>query len=277
MPLLTNPALERLKCGEICLSAGVRHAFGPDIAKILAAAGFDVMMLDFEQTGIDYREAGQAAVAGIEAGIAPLVRVADFGLDSIGRALMAGALGIVAPHVETAEEAAEIVKHCRFAPLGDRGVASAFPHFGMRGIPLGDAVRELADATMVVVQIESLCGLENADAIAATAGVDVLLVGCTDLSVELGKPACYDEPEIIHACARVIDACRRHGKTPGVGGFGEVAQFQRMIDRGMRYLAAGTDQGFLVAGATSGALALRALTPARTIESKKASLDHDRP
>ena len=78
MPTLKNPALERLRRGEICLSAGVRHAFGPDIARILATAGFDVMMLDFEQTGIDYRDAGQAAVAGIEAGIAPLARVADF-------------------------------------------------------------------------------------------------------------------------------------------------------------------------------------------------------
>lgn len=271
MPNLKNPALERLRRGEICLSAGVRHAFGPDIARILATAGFDVMMLDFEQTGIDYRDAGQAAVAGIEAGIAPLARVADFSPASIGRALMVGALGIVAPRVETAEEAAHIVRHCRFAPHGDRGVAAAFPHFGMRSIPLADAVCELADATMVVVQIESRRGLDNADAIAATEGVDVLLVGCTDLSVELGKPARYDEAEIVEACTRVIDACRRHGKTPGAGGFGEIAQFGRMIDRGMRYLAAGTDQGFLIAGANSRASALRALTPSHTIGSKKAS------
>jgi 4-hydroxy-2-oxoheptanedioate aldolase len=268
MPTLKNPALERLKGGGICLAAGVRHAFGPDIARILATAGFDVMMLDFEQTGIDFHEAGRAAVAGIEAGIAPLARVADFSPASIGRALMVGALGVVAPRVETAVEATEIVKHCCFAPDGDRGVAANFPHFGMRGIALGDAVRELADATMVVVQIESLRGLKNADAIAATAGVDVLLVGCTDLSVELGKPARYDDPEIIDACAHVIDACRRHGKTPGAGGFGEIIQFQRMIDRGMRYLAAGTDQGFLIAGATRRASALRALAPPRKIGAK---------
>ena len=102
---------------------------------------------------------------------------------------MVGTLGIVAPRVESAEEAAAIVRHCRFAPAGDRGVAATFPHFGMRPIALGDAVRELADATMVVVQIESKRGLANADLIAATAGVDVLLVGCTDLSVEIGKPA----------------------------------------------------------------------------------------
>jgi 4-hydroxy-2-oxoheptanedioate aldolase len=270
MAILTNPALERLKRGEICLSAGVRHAFGPDTSRILAAAGFDVMMLDFEQTGIDYRDAGPAAVAGIEAGIAPLARVADFSPASIGRALMVGTLGIVAPRVESAEEAAAIVRHCRFAPAGDRGVAATFPHFGMRPIALGDAVRELADATMVVVQIESVRGLANADPIAATAGVDVLLVGCTDLSVEIGKPARYDDPEIIDACARVIEACRRHGKTPGAGGFNDITAFGRMIERGMRYLAAGTDQGFLIAGATGRASALRALAPARTIGTKKA-------
>ena len=61
------------------------------------------------------------------------------------------------------------------------------------------------------------------------------------------------------------------GKAPGAGGFGEIAQFGRMIDRGMRYLAAGTDQGFLIAGANSRASALRALTPSHTIGSKKAS------
>src|SRR5258707_1508562 len=172
MAILTNPALERLKRGEICLSAGVRHAFGPDTSRILAAAGFDVMMLDFEQTGIDYRDAGPAAVAGIEAGIAPLARVADFSPASIGRALMVGTLGIVAPRVESAEEAAAIVRHCRFAPAGDRGVPATFPHFGMRPMALGDAVRELADATMVVVQIESVRGLANADPIAPTAGAN---------------------------------------------------------------------------------------------------------
>ncbi len=271
MPILKNPARARIKRGELCLSVAVRHAFGPDIAKILASAGFDVMMLDFEQTGIGYRDAGHTAVAGIEAGIAPLARVADFSPASIGRALMVGALGIVAPRVETAEEAAGIVRHCRFAPNGERGVAASFPHFGTRHILLGDAVRELADATIVVVQIESRRGLGNVDAIAAVDGVDVLLVGCTDLSVELGKPARYDDPEIIDACTRVIDACCRHGKTPGAGGFGEIAQFQRMIDRGMRYLAAGTDQGFLIAGANSRADALRALTPSHPIGSQKAS------
>jgi 4-hydroxy-2-oxoheptanedioate aldolase len=263
---LINPALERLRRNEICLSAGVRHAFGPDIARILAAAGFDVMMLDFEQTGIDYRDAGQTAVAGIEAGIAPLVRVADYSLASIGRALAVGGLGIVAPHVETGAEAAEIVRHCRFAPEGDRGVAAAFPHFALRPKPLADAVRELAEATMVVVQIESARGVANAAEIAATDGVDVLLVGCTDLSVEFGKPGRYDEPDMIEACGRVIDACRRHGKTPGAGGFGEIAQFQRMLDRGMRYFAAGTDQAFLIAGAAARAGALRALGPSRATE-----------
>jgi 4-hydroxy-2-oxoheptanedioate aldolase len=275
MPL-TNPALTRLRRNEICLSAGVRHAFGPDIARVLAAAGFDVMMLDFEQTGIDYRDAGQTAVAGIEAGIAPLVRIADYSLASIGRALAVGGLGIVAPHVETAAEAAEIVRHCRFAPEGDRGVASAFPHFGLRPMPLADAVRELAGATMVVVQIESARGVANAAEIAATDGVDVLLVGCTDLSVEFGRPGRYDDPDMIEACSRVVDACRRHGKTSGAGGFGEIAQFQRMLDRGMRYFAAGTDQAFLIAGAATRAGALRALEPSRTIESHVSSSVHGR-
>jgi len=267
--MLTNPALERLKRGDICLSAGVRHASGPDTARILAAAGFDVMMLDFEQTAIDYRDAGQTAIAGIEAGIAPLARVADFSTASIGRALMVGAFGIVAPRVESAEEAAAIVRHCRFAPDGDRGVAAAFPHFGMRLMALGDAVRELADVTMVVAQIESGCGLANVDAIAATPGVDVVLVGCTDLSVEIGKPGCYDNPAIVDACTRVIDACRRHGKVPGAGGFGEIAQFRRVIDCGVRYVAAGTDQSFLIAGASSRASALRALAVPRTIDAKR--------
>src|SRR5882672_7472249 len=208
MSMLRNAAQERLERGEICLSVGVRHAFGPDIAKILAVAGFDVMMLDFEQSGIDYAQAGQAAVAAIEAGITPLVRVADFSLASIGRALAVGALGIVAPHVETAEEAAAVVRHCRFAPHGDRGVAASFPHFSFRPIALADAVRALTDATMLVVQIESPRGLENADAIAATDGVDVVLVGCTDLSFELGCPGRYDDARIVDACDRAIDACR---------------------------------------------------------------------
>jgi 2-keto-3-deoxy-L-rhamnonate aldolase RhmA len=104
---------------------------------------------------------------------------------------------------------------------------------------------------MVVVQCESAAALERMDDIVAVEGVDLVLMGVNDLLADWGIPGQYDDPRVRDAYARVIAACRRHGKHVGVGGLASrpdlVAEYVRM---GGRYVSTGTDLGFLIGAAT---------------------------
>jgi 2-keto-3-deoxy-L-rhamnonate aldolase RhmA len=103
---------------------------------------------------------------------------------------------------------------------------------------------------MVVAQIETRAGLDTVEEIAAVEGVDVLLVGANDLSLELGIPGQMDHPELHKAYLRIIEACRVNGKTAGVGGLGARPDLIRQyLDLGAGYVSTGNDISFLSAAA----------------------------
>jgi 2-keto-3-deoxy-L-rhamnonate aldolase RhmA len=115
-------------------------------------------------------------------------------------------------------------------------------------------------ATLVVVMIETSEGLANANAIAAVPGVDVVIVGASDLSIALGIAGNTEHPRIIEAVEAVIAACRRHGKWPGMGGVGAETALKRYVAMGMRMILAGVDVAFLMQAATQRTSFLRSLT-----------------
>ena len=258
-PEVRNHALERLRRGEPALVATVRDARSGDIARMLKACDYDVLVIDIEHNAISGDAVHEIAMSALDAGIAPLVRVPDHAPGAISRALSHGALGIVAPHVSTAEQARAIVHAARFAPDGERAVPPIFPHFGYRPIGQAEAIAQLSAATMLVALIETRDGLDNADAIAAVPGVDVLFLGTSDLAQAMGIAGQKDHPAIAEATARIVGACRHHGKIPGIGGITRIGQFERARAAGMLYLSAGSDTSFLLDGATAQARALRGL------------------
>jgi 2-keto-3-deoxy-L-rhamnonate aldolase RhmA len=113
---------------------------------------------------------------------------------------------------------------------------------------------------MVIVQFESAEALENADAILAVEGVDMVLFGTNDLTADMGIPGDYEHARVRDAYARAIAAAKKHGKHVGVGGLGSrpelTAQFVKM---GARYVSTGSDLGFLLSAATASARQVRAL------------------
>ena len=113
---------------------------------------------------------------------------------------------------------------------------------------------------MVIVQFESAEGVENADAILATEGVDMVLFGTNDMTADMGIPGEYEHPRVREAYASAIAAARKHGKHVGVGGLASqpklTAEFVKM---GARYVSTGTDFGFLLSAATASAKQVRAL------------------
>lgn len=254
-----NTARERLEKGEVCIGLGVHHARTIDIAAAMATCGYDWLFIDLEHGTMSLDTAVQIAQASLTAGITPLVRVPARQFWLATRALDGGALGIVLPHVDTAEEARAAVDHLKYPPVGHRSAAGVMPYFGFGPVPVGEATQTMNAQTLVVVMLETPQAIANADAIAAVNGVDVLLIGTNDLMMEMGMPGQFADAEVVRAYETVIAACRRHGKWPGMGGVYTEDLMGRYVGMGIRMVIAGSDLGMLIAGAGQRARFLRAV------------------
>ena len=134
------------------------------------------------------------------------------------------------------------------------------PALGYRAVPLAELNPKLNTETAVIVMLETAEGVENCEAIAAVDGVDVLLIGSGDLTTDLGIPGQVDHPQLRTAYERVATACRAHKKVLGVGGIRHNTNLQgELIRLGARFVIAGTDTNYVLAGARQDTAALRAI------------------
>jgi 2-keto-3-deoxy-L-rhamnonate aldolase RhmA len=256
-----NPARSRLEADELSLGVGIRVARTVDIALMMKSAGMDWLFIDAEHGCLDIETIAQLSVAALGVGISPIVRVPNGDMRTAARALDGGALGIVVPQVQSAQEAREIVRQLRYAPMGERGVTGMQPQFGYMPIELGAATAELNRSILLVVMLESPLAISRSDEIAAVPGIDVVMVGTNDLAMSLGKPGQFGDPQVGEAYETVVAACRKHGKWAGSGGLGDPAHFKRYIDLGVRFFLAGQDLGFLMGGARERSRSLRSMSP----------------
>jgi len=258
MPYMKNRALERLANGEIALGVGVRLARSVEIAKMMRASDFDWLFIDLEHGSLALETVSQISIAAADNAIAPIVRVPTGQWDVASRALDGGALGIVMPHIDTAEDAKEAVRHLRFPPLGHRATLGGLPHYDYLPVKAAQVAREVNAATLIAVMIESPEAVENAAGIAAVEGIDVLFIGVNDLAEGMGLSGELDHPRVVDAVAEVARAAAAHGKYAGIGGIGDEALLRRYIGMGMRFILGGNDFSFMMAAAKQRAKSLRA-------------------
>ena len=253
---LRNSALARLRAGELALGVGVRVVPGVEIAKIMRASGYDWLFIDMEHGYFSLETTVQIAHAALDTGIATIVRVptAEWGMAS--RALDGGASGILLPHVDTPEDARTAVHHLRFPPVGHRATLGGMPQYDYAHVSQKRVAQEVNAATLIAVMIESPLGVANAEAIAATPGVDVLFVGINDLAAEMGAGD-IEDPKVVEAVRQVAEAAARQGKWSGVGGIGNEESMRRYIGMGMRFMHIGNDFGFMMAAAGERAARIR--------------------
>src|SRR5438552_8600168 len=216
--LLRNGVKEKLARNEVVLSMTVKLVRTVEIAGIARTAGFDSIYIDVEHSSFSLDTTGQICMASLAVGVTPFVRVPSIAPDCISRVLDGGALGVIAPHIQSPRDAARIARAAKFAPLGDRSFSGSLPHFQFRTFPSVEMFEALNEATMVIVMIESAEALAAVDEIAAVDGVDMLFIGTNDLCSSFGIPGQLDHDSIRDAYARTIEACRTYGKHSGVGG-----------------------------------------------------------
>jgi 2-keto-3-deoxy-L-rhamnonate aldolase RhmA len=246
MSTVVNHALRQLRAGKLAIGVGLRQARTVDTAQLMKTAGFDWLFIDCEHNSMGTDTAAQIASASLAVGITPIVRVAGKEHWLASRMLDNGAQGVVVPHVESEIEAQRIADHCRFPPIGHRSMGGGLQQLGFAPVPVGEAARIVNEETLVVVMLESPRGIENCEAIAAVPGIDALLIGTNDLCMEMGIPGQFEDPRIREAYTKVIAACRKHGKFPGMGGMYTPELLERHIGMGVQLILSGSDFSLLM-------------------------------
>ena len=175
---------DRLLNGEILKGAVIDIAH-PTMVEAVCGAGADFLFLDFEHGLRDYNDIGQCIMAAELSDVPTLVRLGERSSNLVERMLDGGATGILFPHVETAEEAAELVSWCRYKPLGIRGSGFARATLGYSGNEYERRQQASKDVVCIMI-VESLKGKENLSKILAVDGVTGVAIGPGDISMELG-------------------------------------------------------------------------------------------
>ena len=246
-----NVAREKLEQGQLSLGVGVRMTRSVEIAPAMAAAGFDWLFLDMEHGTMSLDACAQIATAALQAGIAPIARVPNGEYAIATRALDNGVMGIVMPHVDTAAEAREVVEKLKYPPVGHRSMGGTGPHYGLRNHSVGDAAKALNASNLTVVMLETPTAIANAEEIAAVPGVDVLLIGTNDLCAEMGIHGDFGNDRVADAYGKMIAACEKHNKFPGMAGIYNESIMPRYIEMGARFILSGQDANFLMAAAAA--------------------------
>jgi len=259
MPIIQNTSLARLLAGILSIGFGagaLRTVATPMFAK---AAGFDWLFIDMEHGAFSVNEATQLCIAALPTGVTPIVRVCFGALDEATRALDNGALGIVIPHVDTPAQAKMVADALRFPPRGTRSWGGGVAVYGYAPPGVAQAQEEINNEILVVAMIETAEAVANADAIAATPGIDVLLIGTSDLSADMGISGQIGHEKVQAAYRAVIDACKKQGKYAGMGGIYDDTWAKTYIGWGAQFVLGGADQMFIMQAATARAKFLTSL------------------
>ena len=252
-----NPVRVNLAKGGTAIGHMAFEFFTPGLCQIMANAGAEFVILDMEHSGIGIETIRQQIAAARGLDIVPMVRVPGCHYHLIAPVLDAGAMGIMVPMVETAEQATQIAAWCRYRPAGVRGLAFGMAHDDFTE---GDAVRKMAEEnarTLVIPLIETATGIANADQIMAVEGIDIGWLGHFDLTNTMGITAQFDHPDFHAAVDAMVGACRRHGKPAGMLG-GSLAMVETFHARGFRCLCYKTDIALLHDALRDGLARLRA-------------------
>ena len=208
-----NTIKDRLKAGKAVV--GTAGSVSEENMALLADSGLDFLLFDTQHSFIEPKQSQRAIAAMKGKPAAPIMRVSENRPDLICFALDLGVRGVIVPMVNTKEDATAMVRACKYAPDGDRS------HAGVRG-EWGEYkdYREHLDTVnndlLIIPMIETQQAIANIDEILSVPGIDVLLVGPSDLSIELDVPLDYPSDTYQAGLDTIAEACKRHDVVPGM-------------------------------------------------------------
>jgi 4-hydroxy-2-oxoheptanedioate aldolase len=249
--VLTTEFSARSRAGELVMGA---FASIPDAAtaEAFARCGFDYVCFDAEHSPLDRATIESLIRAADVTNTPAIVRVPGLDRVWISSVLDSGAAGVVVPRVDSAADAAAAAAAVRYPPRGIRGAGPI--RASQYGVDREYLTRSIDD-TLLAVQVETLGGLADVEAIARTEGVDIVFVGPGDLGISLRAAGRGDELD--EAIVRVFAAAKAAGKTAGIFCRATSEDVAQRIAAGATWLAVGSDRGYLTQHATATLSALR--------------------
>ncbi len=244
---------DRLRAGEA--TVGTFLALGsPNVAELAGALAFDWIVVETEHSALGIAEVERMLMALSGSPAVPLVRVPPRNPVFVQRALDVGAAGVVVPLVESAAEAAEVVRGTRYPPAGTRSFGPI--RAARYSLDYDDHLESANDRMIVALIIETGGAVEELEEIAAVPGVDVLYLGLFDLCLSLGlDPRKLPHPDVDAIIGRALEVGRAHGVAVGLGAR-TPAELVALRDRGFTFVGFGTDYFLLLDAARAGLEAL---------------------
>jgi len=237
--MIVNTVKQRMLASQPGLGATVGLG-SPTAAGLLARAGFDFVLVDYQHGEWDDAAALAAFRSIALQGAVPMARVRQKDFYTIGRVLDRGALGIVVPMVNSVADAQAAALAARYPPLGGRSFGGSLTlHYG------ADFDIWIDREIFLAVQIESAQAVEHAEEILAVEGVDGCWIGPNDLARSMG--VAQNTPAHTDAILRVLEACRRTSKIAGISA-ADAADAQRWIAHGLLFVTAGGDGAIVASG-----------------------------
>ena len=212
-------------------------------AEILGELGFDFLMIDCQHGLIGYDAMVPILQAVARTDVVPLVRVPSNDAARIGATLDAGAAGVIVPMVSSLAEAEKAVAASHYPPVGERGMGPVRSELFLKG-----STDEVNRQVLTIVMIESVAGVESAEAICSCPGIDAVMIGFIDLALSMGLPPGTQSKELDTAMSVILDVCLKAEVPPMIGvGSSEQALIRR--EEGYRMLLLSSDYRILRSGA----------------------------
>lgn len=252
-----NHVKQKVKAGGTSIGTMMFEFNTTGVARIAANAGAEFAIYDMEHTGWNEETIRMLVATTPKSTLIPMVRIPTTQYHFVSRVLDMGAMGIMAPMVESADETRLLVRSAKYPPVGRRGAAFSIAHDDYRNDPIADSVRSANEETLLIVQVETAKGLENLEEIAAVPEIDVLWIGLYDLTSSLGIPGQMQHPQIESAIDRVLAACKKYHKVPAVL-VTSVEEGRAQIARGFRLIGFGGDVWIYQTALRQGLEAVRA-------------------
>ena len=241
MDIRTNPFKRALQAGQPQIGLW-SHLCSPISTEILAHCGYDWLLLDMEHSPNDLQELLVQLPVVESSPTHPIVRPPWNDMVTFKRLLDIGVQTLLVPYVQTAQEAQQAVSYTRYPPHGVRGYAGAPRASGYGRVK--DYAHLSASEICVLVQVETLEGLRNLEAIARVEGVDGVFIGPGDLSAAMGHLGNPKHPEVLAAIDDAIARIRACGKAPGILT-GDETLAKHYLAIGGIFVAVGADQNLL--------------------------------
>jgi 2-dehydro-3-deoxyglucarate aldolase len=247
------------KLKDNALSVGSWLQFNsPDVAEVMAKAGFEWLVVDMEHGPIDVADLPDLFRAIENGGALPLVRLSENNPYLIKRVLDAGAQGIIVPMIRTADEIKQAVESAQYPPKGRRGIG--YSRANNYGLSFEKYFNRFNDDVVVVAQIEDINAVNNIEEIFSFKEIDSFIIGPYDLSGSMNKTGCFDDPEVEAAVQKVFDAAKKRRIAPGIHVIPpDLNEVYRRIDEGFKFIAVSIDTFMLGTSASQLIQALKEL------------------